>query len=115
MKRYAVSINRQADVVVKASRASVAVHRAMDNFNDSMFTPVGSVTVRCLGKVPYEYIIKADVACDGGYKRETLPHYGPYKDAAEANRIARMLNAADNANKEISKVRLARAIRREVA
>jgi hypothetical protein len=32
MRRYAVTVNGKEPVIVKASRAAVAVHRAMDRF-----------------------------------------------------------------------------------
>lgn len=63
MRKYEVIINGKAKEAY-ASRAAVAVHRAMDKFINGEFRPSATIVVRDLGEVNYEWHIVATVPAE---------------------------------------------------
>jgi hypothetical protein len=71
MRVYLVSINGRNYEKVRASRAAVAVHRAMDRYREGDLDGA-TITIRRGEKIKYGYRIVADVPCEpaGSTKRD---------------------------------------------
>lgn len=98
MKNFEVTINGQSIINVQATKARIAINRAMERFQESMFTPSATIMIRCRGTVKTEWRVRADVPCDspGSYKRATLP-IGPFKTQREADEVAQHLSVTQQA------------------
>lgn len=73
INRYEVLVNGKK-CIHHASRCSVAVHRAMDEFNESDFRPAATIVVHHIGKVEYTWSVVADIPFDYGEDRGGMGH-----------------------------------------
>lgn len=80
MRIYLVAINGQGYVPVKASRASVAVHRFLDHYSDAELDGA-KLSIRRGMTIKYAYRVVADVPCEpaGASKRDFVS--GPMSKA----------------------------------
>jgi hypothetical protein len=86
MRKYLVTIGNSSSKQY-ASRASVAVHRAMDSFSDSYFRPVANIQVRDLGVVKFEHhLIRETRPKDGPVTRELVEVFSTDNAAWNARR-----------------------------
>lgn len=92
MRIYRVAVNGQS-YYAKASRASVAVHRALDNFTDGQLDGA-TVTITRGELLKYAYRVVADVPCEpkGSHKRDFVSEPMKIKEIPDAIRMIKDTN-----------------------
>jgi hypothetical protein len=92
MKIFEVIINNRVETV-HATKARIAINKAMTFYPESHFTPCVVVKARAVGLIKYTYIVKATQRESLTTMFRRVDGLGPYKTKKEAQEAADTINA----------------------